>query len=123
MAQLTTRQIATFGSDMQEGIAAGLKNFPIHKLALICYNSDNQKAEEFSRRIRSILGIPVTITLVNGENVIRDVLERVGEIISIQGNSGIPTTLMLPSIIVVGTEVIPYTFIFLLISSVILLIS
>jgi hypothetical protein len=108
---------------MQEGIAAGLKNFPIHKLALICYNSDNQKAEEFSRRIRSILGIPVTITLVNGENVIRDVLERVGEIISIQGNSGIPTTLMLPSIIVVGTEVIPYTFIFLLISSVILLIS
>jgi hypothetical protein len=65
VAQLTTLQIATFGSDMQEGIAAGIRNFPIHKLALICYSSDNQKAEEFSRRIRSILGIPVTITLVN----------------------------------------------------------
>jgi hypothetical protein len=84
VAQLTTLQIATFGSDMQEGIAGGIRNFPIHKLGLICYSSDNQKAEEFSRRIRSILGIPVTITLVNRENVIRDVLERVGEIISIR---------------------------------------
>jgi hypothetical protein len=87
MAQLTTLQIATFGSDMQEGIAAGIRNFPIHKLVLICYSSDNQIAEEFSRRIRSILGIPVTITLVNNENVIRDVLERVGEIISMQGKN------------------------------------
>ena len=87
MAQLTTLQIATFGSDMQEGIAAGIRNFPIHKLVLICYSSDNQKAEEFSRRIRSILGIPVTITVVNRENVIRDVLERVGEIISIHGKN------------------------------------
>jgi hypothetical protein len=87
MAELTTLQIATFGSDMQEGIAAGIRNFPIHKLVLICYSSDNQKAEEFSRRIRSILGIPVTITLVNKENVIRDVLERVGEIISMQGKN------------------------------------
>ncbi len=87
MAQLTTLQIATFGSDMQEGIAAGIRNFPIHKLVLICYSSDNQKAEEFSRRIRSILGIPVTITVVNRENVIRDVLERVGEIISMQGKN------------------------------------
>jgi hypothetical protein len=58
---------------MQEGIAAGLRNFPIHKLVLICYGSDNQKAEEFSKRIRSILGIPVTITIANRENVIRDV--------------------------------------------------
>jgi hypothetical protein len=72
---------------MQEGIAAGIRNFPIHKLVLICYSSDNQKAEDFSRRIRSILGIPVTITLVNRENVIRDVLERVGEIISMQGKN------------------------------------
>lgn len=51
------------------------------------YSSGNQKAEEFSRRIRSILGIPVTITVVNRENVIRDVLERVGEIINIHGRN------------------------------------
>lgn len=87
MAQLTTLQIATFGSDMQEGIAAGIRNFPIHKLALVCYNSDNQKAEEFSRRIRGVIGIPVTITIVNKDNVIRDVLESVGEIIGIEGKN------------------------------------
>ena len=87
MAQLTTLQIATFGSDMQEGIAAGIRNFPIHKLALICYSSDNQKAEEFSRRIRGVIGIPVTITIVNKDNVIRDVLESVGEIIGIEGKN------------------------------------
>lgn len=87
MAQLTTLQIATFGSDMQEGIAAGIRNFPIHKLALICYSSDNQKAEEFSRRIRGVIGIPVTITIVNKDNVIRDVLESVGEIIGMEGKN------------------------------------
>jgi hypothetical protein len=87
VAQLTTLQIATFGSDMQEGIAAGIRNFPIHKLALICYSSDNQKAEEFSRRIRGVIGIPVTITIVNKDNVIRDVLESVGEIIGIEGKN------------------------------------
>ena len=84
MAQLNTLQIATFGSDMQEGIAAGIRNFPVHKLVFLCYNTDEQKAEEFARRIRTVLGIPVTITLVNRENVIRDVLERIGEILSIE---------------------------------------
>jgi hypothetical protein len=72
---------------MQEGIAAGIRNFPIHKLALICYSSDNQKAEEFSRRIRGVIGIPVTITIVNKDNVIRDVLESVGEIIGMEGKN------------------------------------
>jgi PII-like signaling protein len=87
MAQLTTLQIATFGLDMQEGIAAGIRNFPVHKLALICYGSDNQKAEEFAKRIRTVLGLPVTITVVNRESVIRDVLERVGEIINMEGKN------------------------------------
>jgi hypothetical protein len=87
VTQLTTLQIATFGSDMQEGIAAGIRNFPIHKLVLICYSSDNQRAEEFSRKIRNILGISVTITVVDRENVIRDVLERVSEIISMHGKN------------------------------------
>jgi hypothetical protein len=87
MAQLTTLQISTFGMDMQEGIAAGIRNFPVHKLVLICYSSENQKVEEFARRIRSVLGIPVTITLVSKENVIRDVLERIGEIIEIEGKN------------------------------------
>ncbi|MCI0557042.1 MAG: hypothetical protein MN733_00990 [Nitrososphaera sp.] len=87
MAQLTTLQISTFGLDMQEGIAAGIRNFPVHKLALICYGSDHQKAEEFARRIRNVLGIQVTITIVNKDSVIRDVLERIGEIISMEGKN------------------------------------
>ena len=87
MVQLNTLQIATFGSEMQEGIAAGIRNFPVHKLILLCYSADKQKAEEFARRIRTVLGIPVTITVVSQENVIRDVLERIGEILNIESKN------------------------------------
>ena len=87
MAQLKTLQIATFGSDMQEGIAAGIRNFPVHKLVLLSYGTDKQKAEDFARRIRTVLGIPVSITIVNQENVIRDVIERIGEIIGADGKN------------------------------------
>src|SRR5438093_12926959 len=82
MVQLNTLQIATFGSDMQEGIAAGIRNFPVHKLILLCYSTDKHKAEEFARRIRTVLGIPVTISVVSQGNVIRDVVERIGEILN-----------------------------------------
>ena len=81
--QLTTIQIATFGSDGQHGIALGIRSFPIHKLVLICFSSDKSKAEEFSRKIRNVLGLPVTITLVTKENVIRDTMERVNEILNL----------------------------------------
>ena len=83
--QQTTLQIATFGSDGQEGIALGIRSFPVHKLALICFSSDKHNAEEFSRKIRSVLGINVTITVVEKENVIRDTMERVNEILNLNG--------------------------------------
>ncbi len=82
MTQMTTLQIATFGSEGKEGIAAGIRNFPINKLVLLCYNSDKQKADEFSRKLRNVLGMPVMISLVARENVIRDTMERVGEILT-----------------------------------------
>src|ERR671925_1523015 len=81
--QLTTLQIATFGSDGQDGIALGIRSFPVHKLVMICFDSDKNKAEEFSNRIRSVLGLPVTINLVTKENVIRDTMERVNEILNL----------------------------------------
>jgi hypothetical protein len=81
--QLTTLQIATFGSEDQDGIALGIRSFPVHKLVLICFGSDKSKAEEFSRKIRTVLGLPVTITLVTKENVIRDTMERVNEILNL----------------------------------------
>ncbi|MGI0020843.1 MAG: hypothetical protein ACREAY_10280 [Nitrososphaera sp.] len=81
MAQMTTLQIATFGGEGQEGIAAGIRNFPVHELALICYSSDKQKADEFARKLRNVLGLPITISLISKENVIRDTMERVSEIL------------------------------------------
>jgi len=80
--QITTIQIATFGSEDQDTIASGIRNFPIHKLALICYDYDKEKADDFSRKIRSILGLPVSIHLVSRKNVIRDTLERVSDVLA-----------------------------------------
>ncbi len=85
MAQLKTIQIATFGSDGQDGIALGIRSFPIHKLALICFSSDKHNAEQFSSKIRSVLGLSVTINIVTKENVIRDTMERVNEILILNG--------------------------------------
>jgi hypothetical protein len=80
--QITTIQIATFGSEDQDTIASGIRDFPIHKLALICFEYDKEKADEFSRKIRPILKLPVSIHLVSRRNVIRDTLERVSEILA-----------------------------------------
>jgi hypothetical protein len=85
MTQLKTIQIATFGSEGQEGIASGIRNFPVHKLALVCYSEDKQKAEEFARKIFSVLGVKATVNVVTRENVIRDTMERVSEILAREG--------------------------------------
>ena len=84
MAQhLRTLQISTFGSDGQDGIALGIRSFPVHKLVMICFDSDKNKAEEFSKRIHGVIGLPTTINLVTKENVIRDTMERVNEILNL----------------------------------------
>jgi hypothetical protein len=83
LANMKTLQIATFGYDGQEGIALGIRSFSVHKLALICFSSDKNRAEDFARKIKSVLGIPTTITIVTKENVIRDTMERVNEILSL----------------------------------------
>ena len=83
MANMKTLQIATFGSDGQDGIALGIRSFSVHKLVLICFSNDKSKAEDFARKIKSILGIPITITIVTKENVIRDTMESVNEILNL----------------------------------------
>jgi hypothetical protein len=80
---MKTLQIATFGPDGQDTIALGIKNFPVHKLVLLCFDEDKNKAEEFSRRIKSVLGLPISVTLINKENVIRDTMERINEVLEI----------------------------------------
>jgi hypothetical protein len=52
---------------------------------LICFDSDKKQADEFCNKIRSILGISITITLVTKENVIRDTMERVNEVLNLHG--------------------------------------
>ena len=54
-------------------------------MAFICFDSDKSKAEEFARKIKNVLELPITINLVTKENVIRDTMERVNEILNIEG--------------------------------------
>ena len=83
MANIKTLQIATFGFDGQDGIALGIRSFSVHKLALICFNSDKNRAEDFAKKIKSVLGVPITITIVTKENVVRDTMESVNEILNL----------------------------------------
>ena len=78
---LKTLQIATFGYDDQEGISLGIRNFPIHQLVLICYESDESKSIEYSKKMEMIIGIGSEIILVEKENVVQDTIERVNEIL------------------------------------------
>jgi hypothetical protein len=56
-------------------------------LAFICYESDKNKAEEFARKIKNVLELFITINLVTKENVIRDTMERVNEILNLEGRN------------------------------------
>lgn len=75
-----TIQIATFGQD-REGILAGFRNFPIHKLVLLHYEEDKKEVEEFSRNIRSTLGIPISLKMISKPDIIRSAMEHVADVI------------------------------------------
>jgi len=83
---MKTLQIATFGPDGQDGIALGIRSFSVHKLALICFSSDKNRADDFAKKIISVLGVPTTITIVTKENVVRDTMESVNEILNLHAN-------------------------------------
>ena len=83
----TTLQIATFGLDNQQGILLALRSFPVHKLALVCYASDEQATEEFAKRIERVLDIPITIHLVDRNNTIRNTIKKVTEIVDNNANN------------------------------------
>lgn len=52
---------------------------------MICYISDKEIADKFSKRIEDALGIPITINLVSTENVVRDTMQRLSEILNSDG--------------------------------------
>ncbi|MGI0061234.1 MAG: DUF6293 family protein [Nitrosotalea sp.] len=79
-----TLQIATFGQD-KEGILAGIRNFPIHKLILLHYKDDVKLVEEFSSNLRSTLGISISPRLIAQPDIIRSAMEHVSQIIKEEG--------------------------------------
>lgn len=83
---MRTLQIATFGTGAEDIIIAGIRNFPVHRLILICYDSDRQSTEVFARKLSSFLGIRVNIIVVKRETVIREMMESTGAILSQEGN-------------------------------------
>ena len=81
-----TLQIATFGQD-KEGILAGIRNFPIHKLILLHYKDDVKLVEEFSSNLRSTLGISISLKLIAQPDIIRSAMEHVSQIIKEEGSN------------------------------------
>lgn len=81
-----TLQIATFGQD-KEGILAGIRNFPIHKLVLLHYKDDSKLAEEFAGNLRSTLGVSITLREIAQPDIIRSAMEHVSQIIKDEGTN------------------------------------
>ncbi len=81
-----TLQIATFGQD-KEGILAGIRNFPIHKLVLLHYKDDTKMAEEFAGNLRSTLGVTTTLREIVQPDIIRSAMEHVSQIIKEEGTN------------------------------------
>lgn len=62
-----------------------MRNFPIHKLILLHYKDDTKPVEEFSGGLRSTLGIPVSLRLIEQPDIIRSAMEHVSQIIKDEG--------------------------------------
>lgn len=75
-----TLHIATFGDD-SEGILAGIRNFPVHKLILLHYAEQKKTLEEFVKNVRTVLGIPISTLELTTPDVIRSALENINKII------------------------------------------
>ncbi|MGH9951037.1 MAG: hypothetical protein ACRD5J_05370 [Nitrososphaeraceae archaeon] len=80
-------QIATYGTFRDDQVLIGLRIFPSHKLALICYDHDNTKANLFSERIKlSDKNIEVSSYFITKPNIIESVFEHIGRILTIEKN-------------------------------------
>lgn len=75
-----TLHIATFGAD-SEGILAGIRDFPVHKLILLHYSEQRESLEEFVKNIRTVLGIPISTLEITMPDVIRSALENINKVI------------------------------------------
>ena len=79
-------QIATFG-EPENDIIAGIRNFPLNRLTILCYEDQKPKAEEFGERLASTLGLQVSYLTISRNNLFHDVLERIAELIKNESGS------------------------------------
>jgi hypothetical protein len=80
-------QIATYGTFRDDQVLIGLRTFPTHKLALICYDHDNTKAKLFSERLKSSdKNIEVSSYFITKPNTLESVFEYIGRILTIEKN-------------------------------------
>ena len=80
-------QIATYGTFRDDQVLIGLRIFPTHKLALICYDHDNTKAKLFSERLKSSdKNIEVSSYFITKPNTLESVFEYIGRILTIEKN-------------------------------------
>lgn len=78
-----TVQIATIGKDT-DTVVVGIRNFPCHRLVLICQDEDKEAADRFRRSLRDLLRIPIDLHSVSG-NILQRLLEIISEVLKKHG--------------------------------------
>jgi len=72
-------QIATIGKE-SESVMIGIRNFPVHKLALICQENDIDSVKNTSIELKQVLKLPVDIYPLKGD-IIKNLLTVTSEIL------------------------------------------
>ncbi|MFQ5998783.1 MAG: DUF6293 family protein [Candidatus Bathyarchaeia archaeon] len=76
---LRTLQIALIGGN-NDAVAVGVRNFPTHKLVLVCMPKDKEDAVKLSADLTGVLKVPVDIHFLSKPGV-KSMLEAVSAII------------------------------------------
>ena len=71
----------------QEGIALGIRSFPVRSWHSFVLTQTRVRLKNLQRKSKMYLDFPITVNLVTKENVIRDTMERVNEILNIEGET------------------------------------
>jgi len=84
---LKTLQIATVG-ETTDVVLAGVRNFPAHKLALICLSKHKDLVSNFALNLERILKIPIEVHVVPERgNLLDEMLEIVANILKKDGKN------------------------------------
>jgi len=73
-------QIATLGKDT-DTVLVGLRNFPAHKLVLICLSEDKAIADDFSSSLKRVLKIPIEVYCLEGRDILSGLLTAISNIL------------------------------------------